>query len=174
MKRALRESSRGMLENFRRWRHFHLWNRRKTLCRRRQGRLKERKERGEAICGTLYFSKRGALEWAGQPVCLRNRADGFDVEDVAILVQRPADATLFSNKALDFSSVRQSVRSAVHRLFQKKSTIFLSDLSREGADVLLVLLLGCALQFVAVLILLRTLLLLLALSFLRVAGSSQT
>ncbi len=59
------------------------------------------------------------------------------------------------------------------RLFQEKSTIFLSYLSREGADVLLVLLLGCALQFVAVLILLRTLLLLLALSFLRVAGSSH-
>src|SRR4029077_20832268 len=172
MKRALRESSRGMMENFRRWRHFHLWNRRRTLCRRRQGRLKERKERGEAICGTLYFSKREALEWAGEPVCLRNRADGFDVQNVAILVQRAGDANLFSNEALDVPRVSQQVRSAVDRLFQEKSTIFLSDLSREGADVLLVLLLGCALQFVAVLILLLTLLLFLALIFLRVAGSS--
>src|SRR5260370_1578202 len=107
MKRALRESARGMMENFRSWRHFHLWNRHRTLCRRRQGRLRERKERGAAICGTLYFSKRGALEWAGEPVGLRNRADGFDVEDVAILVQRAGDANLFSNEALDGPSVSQ-------------------------------------------------------------------
>jgi len=120
----------------------------------------------------ILFSPGGERwKWVGEQVRLRNRVDGFDVEDVVVLVQRAGDANLFSKKAFHVPGVGQEVGGAVDCLFQEKSAIFLRNLSREGADVLLVLLLCGALQFITVLILLGILFLLLTLSFLRVARS---